>query len=208
MALDLEDQEQLDEFKAWWNAYGKLTINLVLLCIAAYVAWQGYQYFQDKKALEASDIYQAMMAVEPDKTDLLEVEANKLMDQYAGTPYAGRAAVYLAKSEFQSKKVDAAKSHLQWAVNQAKESAIQAIASIQLATLHLDGKDYAAAEKALENVTDAGYIGIKESLLGDVYLAQDKKAEAKAAYEKALANLDAKGRLRLYAQQKLDALGG
>lgn len=208
MALDLEDQEQLDEFKAWWDAYGKLTINVVVLCIAAYAAWQGYQYFQNKKSLEASDLYQAMMAIELDQTDLVAAEANKLMETYDTTPYAGRAAIYLAKSEFQSEKNDEAKTHLQWAIDQAQESAVQSIASIQLATLLLSEKDYAGAQKALSTANDAGYLGIKESLMGDVYLAQGKQSDAKASYEKALANLDPQGRLSLYAQQKLEALGG
>lgn len=208
MALDLEEQEQLDEFKAWWDAYGKLTINLVVLCIAAYAAWQGYQYFQNKKAFEASDLYQAMMMIEPDQTDLVAVEANKLMENYTATPYAGRAAVYLAKSKYLSDKKGESKTHLQWAIEQAEESAVQSIASIQLATLLLSEKDYAGAEKALLTATDAGYIGIKESLLGDIYLAQGKKSEAKASYEQALINLDAQGRLSLFAKQKLDALGG
>lgn len=208
MALDLEDQEQLDEFKAWWDAYGKLTINVVVLCVAAYAAWQGYQYFQNKKALDASDLYQSMMAIDADKPELVAAEANKLMEEYTSTPYAGRAAVYLAKSEFESKKNTEAKMHLQWAIDQAKESAVQSIASIQLATLLLSEKDYAGAEKALTTATDAGYMGIKESLMGDMYLAQGKQADAKAAYEKAIANLDPQGRLSLYAKQKLEALGG
>lgn len=208
MALDLEDQEQLDEFKAWWDAYGKLTINIVVLCVAAYAAWQGYQYFQNKKALDASDLYQSMMAIDVDKSELVAAEANKLMEEYTSTPYAGRAAVYLAKSEFESKKNTEAKMHLQWAIDQAKESAVQSIASIQLATLLLSEKDYSGAEKALTTATDAGYMGIKESLMGDMYLAQGKQADAKAAYEKAIANLDPQGRLSLYAKQKLEALGG
>ena len=54
---------------------------------------------------------------------------------------------------------------------------------------------------------DPGYIGLKESLVGDVYIAQGKTTEAKQAYENALAKLDRDGRLYLLTQQKLDALG-
>ncbi|MGQ0443098.1 MAG: tetratricopeptide repeat protein, partial [Methylophilaceae bacterium] len=53
MALDLEEQEQLDEFKTWWKKSGKLTTYLVLAVLLTYVAWIGYQYFQHKKAVEA-----------------------------------------------------------------------------------------------------------------------------------------------------------
>lgn len=207
MALDLEDQEQMDELKVWWDKNGKLTINLVLLVIVAYASWQGYQYFQHKKAVEASDIYLSLMQLDIAEVDLLEPEAAKLMDNYSGTPYAGRAAVLLAKSNFSASDIESAKSQLEWAIANAQESSIQAIASLQLATLLLGEKDYAGAEKVLSTDVDPGYAGLKDDLQGDVYLAQGKVTEAKQAYESALANLDVEGRLHLFTKQKLDSLG-
>lgn len=207
MALDLEDQEQMDELKVWWDKNGKLTINLVLLVIVAYASWQGYQYFQHKKAVEASDIYLSLMQLDIAEVDLLKPEAAKLMDNYSGTPYAGRAAVLLAKSNFSASDIESAKSQLEWAIANAQESSIQAIASLQLATLLLGEKDYAGAEKVLSTDVDPGYAGLKDDLQGDVYLAQGKVTEAKQAYESALANLDVEGRLHLFTKQKLDSLG-
>ncbi|MEE9331448.1 MAG: tetratricopeptide repeat protein [Methylophilaceae bacterium] len=207
MALDLEDQEQLDEFKVWWNKYGKLTINLVLLMVVAYASWQAYQYFQHKKAVEASDIYQGLVQLDPAKIDLVKVEAAKLMDGYSATPYAGRAAVFLAKSNFAAEDAKSAKSQLEWAVANAEESAVKAIASLQLATLLLDEKDYAGAEKVLAADIDKGFAGLKDGLLGDVFVAQGKITKAKESYERALTNLDGDGRLSLFTQQKLDSLG-
>ncbi|PCI59265.1 MAG: hypothetical protein COB34_03825 [Methylophilaceae bacterium] len=207
MALDLEDQEQLDEFKVWWDKNGRLTISLILLVIVAYASWQGYQYFQHKKAVEASDIYQSLMQLDTAEVDLIKPEAAKLMDNYSGTPYAGRAAVLLAKSNFAASDIESAKSQLEWAITNAQESSVQAIASLQLATLLLDEKDYAGAEKVLSANVDPGYVGLKDNLQGDIYMAQGKVAEAKQAYESALANLDVEGRLHLFAKQKLDSLG-
>lgn len=207
MALDLEDQEQMDELKVWWDKNGKLTINLVLLVIVAYASWQGYQYFQHKKAVEASDIYLSLMQLDIAEVDLLKPEAAKLMDNYSGTPYAGRAAILLAKSNFSASDIESAKSQLEWAIANAQESSIQAIASLQLATLLLGEKDYAGAEKVLSTDVDPGYAGLKDDLQGDVYLAQGKVTEAKQAYESALANLDVEGRLHLFTKQKLDSLG-
>lgn len=207
MALDLEDQEQLDEFKVWWSKYGKLTINLVLAALISYASWQAYQYFQHKKAVEASDIYQNMLALELDKTDLVKAEADKLIGDYSSTPYAGRAAVFLAKRNFLAEDIEGAKVQLKWAIKNAEESSVRAIASLQLATLMLDEKDYASAEKILKGELDKGFEGLKDDLLGDVYVAQGKTAEARQSYESALINLDLEGRLHLFTQQKLDALG-
>ncbi|MGJ8620795.1 MAG: YfgM family protein [Methylophilaceae bacterium] len=206
MALDLEDQEQLDEFKVWWSKYGKLTVNAVLAAVLVYAAWQGYQYMQYRKAVEASDLYQKLVQ-QDSKIDLVKSEGAKLMNDYTSTPYAGRAAVLLAKTSFQADDINSAKSQLEWAIENAQESAVMAIARIELATLLVSEKDYDGAEKILSEEIDPGYVGLKENLLGDIYLAQDKTTEAKQAYAKALEKLERDSRLYLFAQQKLDALG-
>ncbi len=206
MALDLEDQEQLDEFRVWWSKYGKLTVNIVLAAVLVYAAWQGYQYMQYKKAVEASDLYQKLVQ-QDSKIDLVKSEGAKLMNDYTSTPYAGRAAVLLAKTSFQADDINSAKSQLEWAIENAQESAVMAIARIELATLLVSEKDYDGAEKLLSEEIDPGYVGLKENLLGDIYLAQDKTTEAKQAYAKALEKLERDSRLYLFAQQKLDALG-
>ncbi|HQN65352.1 MAG TPA: tetratricopeptide repeat protein [Methylophilus sp.] len=207
MAYDLEEQEQLDEFKAWWKKNGKLVTNAVIAALLVYVAWQGYQYWQNKKATEASDIYQALTLLDAGKVAEMKAQANKLMDGYSSTPYAGRAAVLLAKAEFANKDSKPAKSDLQWAIDHAKEDAIKAIASLQLAGILLEEKDYEAAHKVLDAKIDAGFTGLRDEMKGNVYLAQGKQAEAKQAFESALSNLDAGGALYQFTKQKLESLG-
>lgn len=207
MAYDLEEQEQLDEFKAWWKKNGKLVTNTVIAALLAYVAWQGYQYWQNKKASEASSIYQSMVMMDAGKVAEIKVQATKLMDGFSGTPYAGRAAVLLAKAEFAGKDSKAAKADLQWAIDHAKEGAIQAIASLQMASILLEDKDYEGAHKVLDGKMDAGYIGLRDEMKGNVYLAQGKQAEAKKAFESALNNLDAGGAMYQATKLKLESLG-
>ena len=207
MALDLEEQEQLDEFKVWWNKYGKLTINLVLALLVAYSAWTLYQYFQQKKAVEASEIYQSLVQLDATKIGDIKTQSAKLMESYAGTPYAGRAAVFAAKSNYAANDGKSAKAQLEWAIGNAKESSVKAIASLQLASILLEEKNYDGAQKVLSANIDKGYDGLKQGLQGDVYLAQGKQTEAKKAYESALDNLDENGRLHQFTQQKLEALG-
>ncbi len=208
MALDLDDQEQLDEFKLWWGKYGKLTVNLVLLGLIAYAAWQGYQYFNHKKAVEASEIYQKLGQLDPSKPEEIKAVSDQLISGYVGTPYAGRAAVLQARSQFVAGDVAGAKAQLEWAIANAKETPVKAIASLQLARILLDGKDYAGAEKVLAADFDPGYIGLKDDLHGDILLAQGKVDEAKKVYANALVNLDSEGRLYMFTKQKLESLGG
>ncbi len=207
MALDLEEQEQLDEFKVWWNKNGKMAINLVLAALVAYIAYTGYHYFQQKKSVEASELFQNLVQLDTTKIGEIKTQSAKLMESYAGTPYAGRAAVFAAKSNYAANDGKSAKAQLEWAIANAKESSVKAIASLQLASILLEEKSYDAAQKVLAAETDKGYDGLKQGLQGDVYLAQGKQAEAKKAYADALSNLDEGGRLHQYTQQKLEALG-
>ena len=207
MAYDLEEQEQLDEFKAWWKKNGSMAINLVLAGLVAYAAWQGYHYYQNKKAVEASELYQALVVTDINKTAEIKTQSAKLMDSFSGTPYASRAAVFAAKANFSANDDKSAKSQLEWAVKNAKESAVKAIAGLQLASILFEEKSYDEAQKVLSNISDKGYEGLKANMQGDIFLAQGKQAEAKKAYENALQSLDAQGKLHQYTQQKLESLG-
>lgn len=207
MAYDLEEQEQLDEFKAWWKKNGSMVTNLLLAALIAYSAWHGYHWFQNKKAAEASGLYQALVVTDLAKTAEIKAQSAKLMENFAGTPYAGRAAVFAAKANFAANDSKSAKSQLEWAVKNAKESAVQAIAGLQLAGILFEEKNYDEAQKVLTAINDKGYEGLKANLQGDVLLAQGKNAEAKKAYQTALENLDSQGRMHQYTQQKLESLG-
>jgi predicted negative regulator of RcsB-dependent stress response len=63
------------------------------------------------------------------------------------------------------------------------------------------------AKKTLSAIDDKGFDGIKNALLGDIYIANKQEKEAKEAYNKALQGLDPEGKLFYLTQQKLDALG-
>jgi predicted negative regulator of RcsB-dependent stress response len=129
------------------------------------------------------------------------------MDSFSGTPYAGRAAMFAAKANFAANDDKSAKAQLEWAIKNAKEGAVKAMAGLQLASILFEQKDYDGAQKVLAAINDKGYEGLKYSLQGDVYLAQGKNTEAKKAFENALNDLDVQGKLHQYTQQKLESLG-
>ena len=79
MAYDLEVQEQLDEFKAWWKKNGSIATNIVLAALVAYAGWQGYGYYQNKKAVEASAMYQTLVMTDLAKTAEIKTQSAKLM---------------------------------------------------------------------------------------------------------------------------------
>ena len=67
--LDLEEQEQLDEIKHFWNEYGNL-ISWVLIAVFGSIAgWNGWQYWQRTQGAQAALMYdevdRAAQAAEP-----------------------------------------------------------------------------------------------------------------------------------------------
>jgi predicted negative regulator of RcsB-dependent stress response len=207
MAYDLEEQEQIDELKAWWKTYGKWVTNGLVVLILIFAGYQAWNFYQDKQSVEASTQFQALQVTDEKDLKAIQAKAAEIMDKYPSTPYAGRAALYAAKANYAANDAKSAKAQLEWASDNATESSISAIASLQLANILAEEKNYEAALKLLEAPHDAGFEGLFSDLKGDVLVALGKKAEAKAAYENALLKLDMDGKYRSLTQQKLEALG-
>lgn len=207
MAYDLEEQEQLDEFKAWWKRYGKVVSNGALATLVIYAAFQGWQWYQAKQGVEASTQYQALVVMDGKNLKSIQEKSAVLMDQYTSTPYAGRAALLVAKANYLANDNKSAKAQLEWSVKHAQETSVSAIAGLQWAAILMEEKNYTAALKVLEAPHDAGFDGLFSDLKGDALHALGKTTEAKAAYAHALTKLDAQGRQRQITQQKLEALG-
>jgi predicted negative regulator of RcsB-dependent stress response len=210
MAYDLEEQEQLDEFKIWWKLHGQKVVTLVTVLVVGYLGYQGWQYYQTQQSLKASAQYENLLKLditEAKNLKAIQIVSAELMDKFSSTPYAGRAAITAAKANFQAKEFKSAKSQLEWAAGHAKEDAIQAMALLELASLQVEEKDYEGALKTLSEKHTSGFDGLFSDLKGDVLVAQGKQSDAKIAYRDALDKLDQQGHLIKFTQHKLEALG-
>lgn len=209
MAYDLEEQDQLDALKTWWKTYGNLVSNIVLVLALAFVAYRGWDYYQGKQAVEASSKYETLTQIDEKDSKAIKALAAEIMDQYSGTPYAGRAALLAAKTNYQvAKDIKSAQAQLEWAAEHAKEDAIKALALLQLASIQYDAKQYDQALATLAKPHDAAFEGLYLDLKGDVLLAAGKKSDAKQAYTQALSKLDAQGSMLKITKIKLESLGG
>lgn len=207
MVYDLEEQEQLDALKAWWHSNGNNVLLAVGALCVAFAGFQGWKYYQHKQGLEASAQYEALAQL--DIKDIKQVRSlsGQLMEKYAGTPYAARAALMAAHANYEAGDAKSAHAQVEWAMAHTKEDAVKSVAQLQLAGLQFEEKKYDAALKTLADKYDPAYDGLLADLRGDILAAQGKSAEAKKAYAEALGMLDEKNKLRQYTEQKLDALG-
>lgn len=209
MALDLEEQEQLDEFKAWWKQNGTYVIAAVAVFVIGVSGWKGWQIWSAKQAGEAMALYeravQAAMANDP-KT--VKEVTGQIMDGYGGSGYAVPAAWLAGKTNFVAGDLKSARAQYQYALDHAGDKGLQQLARLRLASVQLDEKDYDGALKTLAVEPDAAFAALFADLKGDVLVEQGKKDEARAAYQLALDKIDATSPMKAMVEAKLDGLGG
>jgi hypothetical protein len=57
---DLQEQEQIDDLKAWWNRWGGTISTAVVIAALVIVGVQGWRWYAGKQAEEASALYSAV----------------------------------------------------------------------------------------------------------------------------------------------------
>jgi predicted negative regulator of RcsB-dependent stress response len=209
MAYDLEEQEQLASIKAWWSKYGNLLTWALIVALAAYGAWSGWNLYQSKQSQQASQLYeeQQKAAEAKDGAKVLRA-ATDMQDKFSGTAYAQMSALVAAKTAFNANDTETAKKQLQWIIDHGRDAEYKAIASIRLAGLLLDAKAYDDALKLLAGDFPVQFAGAVADRKGDILVAQDKRDEARSAYQLALDKTDERNPGRQLIQLKLDAIGG
>jgi predicted negative regulator of RcsB-dependent stress response len=205
---DLQEQEQIDEMKAWWKEHGNRVILVVVAIVLTIAGMRGWTYYQTKQGMEAGELYTQLQgaagANEPKKVQDI---AAVITDRYARTGYAAFAALAAAKAAFDGGDLTAAKTRLQWVIDNSRDAETRDIARLRLAAVLLDEKKYDEALKQLETAHVDTLSALYADSKGDVLFAQGKPQEARAAYQLALDKSDAKSSYRALVQIKLDALG-
>lgn len=217
---DHEEQEQLDVLKAWWRDHGNKVINLALAAALVAAAVSGWKWWQDRQSQGAGALYgQLQAAVEKQDVKAVRDSAVELADKFDGTVYAGMGALLAARVQMDAGDVKNAKAQLAWAAEKASDPALRDLARLRLAGVLLDDKAYDEALQQVSKESEPGFAARFAELKGDIYAAQGKKAEAREAYQAAIAKLDGKpgsetpdaqreARYRELMQIKLESMGG
>jgi predicted negative regulator of RcsB-dependent stress response len=206
--LDLEEQEQLDQLKHFWQQYGNLTTWILIAVLSCIAAWNGYQWWQRNQAAQAAAMFDEVERVvrsgDVTKSERAFVD---MRERFASTAYAQQAGLMVAKLAYDAGKADVAKTSLQWMVDKSYDRSYASIARLRLSALMMDAKEFDAAIKLLDEEKSTEFAPLVSDRKGDIYSLKGKKAEAVIEYEKAYKGLEDRVEYRRLVEVKLNALG-
>ena len=207
--LDLEEQEQLDALKHFWNRWGNLITWVLIAVLGAYAAWNGWQYWERRQGTLAAALYEEVQrAAQAGDVARVERAVADMKDRYGGTAYAAHAGLLGARMLQDKGKPAEAKATLNWVADKAPDEGLRAVARLRLATLLVGEKAYDEALKVLAGSFPGEYTALAADRRGDVLLLQGKRDQAVAEFGKAYQGLTADtGDYRRLVGMKLNALG-
>lgn len=206
--LDLEEQEQLDQLKHFWNTWGTLISSVLILVAGAVAAWNGYQYWQNRQAVQAAALFDAVDAAARSVDSMrMEQAFSDIKLKYAGTAQAGQAGLTLAKAQLDAGNSDAAKQTLAWVAEKSSDDGLKALAKLRLSSVLMDQKSYDEALALVSSGFPPEFEAVYADRKGDIFVLQEKRAEAIAEYTRAYKAFEEGVEYRRLVEIKLNALG-
>ncbi|MEO5734746.1 MAG: tetratricopeptide repeat protein [Rubrivivax sp.] len=206
--LDLQEQEQLDAFKAFWNKHGNLITWALVLVLVVYASWNGWNYWQRQKAQQAGAMFEeldrAVIVGDAAKAGRIFTD---LRDRFPGTAYAEQAGLAAASVQAANGQADAARESLRWVADHAAQDDIKTIALLRLAGWQAEAKQTDEALKTLDGATAPAFEALVADRRGDLLILKGKPDEAKSAYQRAWAAMSDRLDYRRVIEAKLAALG-
>jgi predicted negative regulator of RcsB-dependent stress response len=188
--LDLEEQEQLDQIKHFWNQHGNLITWIITAVLAAYAFWGGYQYWANSQSSQAATLFDEMeKAATAKNSERIAIAFADLSSKFSGTTYAAQAGLLHAASRVEASDWDEAGKALDWVVKNTKDEGFLAIAALRLAGVQLQQARFDDALKALDRPFPEAFAGLVSDRKADILAAKKSPIEARAAYDLALQKL-------------------
>src|SRR5437764_752542 len=134
--LDLEEQEQLDQLKAFWNQYGNLVTWLLVILLGGYAAWNGWNLYQRDQGAKAGSMFDEIdrAAREGDTDRAIRIFAD-MKDRYPRATFTQQAGLLAARVAAEKSQLDTATASLAWVADHAGENEYRSIARLRLAGL-------------------------------------------------------------------------
>ena len=206
--LDLEEQEQLDQIKAFWRKWGNAITWLLSVVLGSYAAYNGWQLWQNNRAQKAAAIYdQVTEAAGAGDLTRLQRVLTDFRNEADGTLLLQHGELALAKVAAEKGDLVLAAAALNRVIADGTDEGLTAIAKLRLAGVFMQEAAWDKAKGLLGGTWAPEFEGLVADRLGDIALATNDTAGAIAAYRKAWSALGIDLPYRRLIEVKLNALG-
>ena len=205
-SYDFEEQERIAAIHHWWEDNAKFVYAAVAALVLSVGGWKGWQYWSSLQTEDAAAMVAELAKVRTDAKRAGDI-AQAVIDKHPRSFFASEAALVSAQASFSAGDLATAQARLEWVMKSGREEH-RGVARIRLASVLLDLKKYAEALETLDGNKDEAWAAMASDLKGDIYFAQGRNDEARAAYKLALDKADPRSPLRQLTELKLGALGG
>ena len=208
MAFDAyDDYEQSERVQKWLRENG---LSIAVGVVIGLVAIFGYQQWKSHQAghqAQAATLYQqAQTALSGGNVTMADADVDKLMKDYADTPYALFAVSDRARHQVESKQMDKALVSLNWAEQHASSPELKNMVALRIARVQLSMGNAKEALAALEPVPADAYAIVAQELRGDALVKLGRRDDALKAYQAALKAMGDGVQQNNVVQMKIDDL--
>lgn len=206
MREDLEQQEQLDAIKGFWSENKKWIVPLVALLLIAASSYNGWNWWQNRQAVKASEALTAMESVLGEQSlEKARAAYKALASDFRSSTQAALGGLQMAKALAVGGELAEARSVLQQVVDHSAPE-FAWMARIRLAGVMLDENNAKAALDALGGKPPKEFAALVEDRKGDAHAALGNKEEARSAWKAAADGLPAASPSRELIMRKLQTL--
>ena len=189
MSIYETDEEKAEAIKKWWKENGVSVAAGVAIGLGAIFGWRAWVNYQDSVGQQASAAFERLLvSADTGDTQSALAQSKLLGEEFASTAYATLASLVQARIELEAGNLADARTALEQAIADSPDSGIGRIAALRLARVLIAEGNLEAASNLVTEFDDGGsFAGAFAAIRGDIAKAQGRTADARAAYEQAIA---------------------
>ena len=201
--------EQGEIVKKWLRDNGSAIVMGLVIAFGGLFGFKQWQNWQVNSQQRASSEYAVLdQLLTEGQLDAAMANFQNLQDDFPDSPYTSMAALKMARARIESNQPDLAIGLYEFVVDNGYPRAMTVVARERLARVLLD---QGQAEQALQTLEGAdsvtGFEARYAEVRGDILFAMGRNDEAVAAWQEALALLEAGVGDRAGLVMKLQAMG-
>ncbi|QSX34840.1 tetratricopeptide repeat protein [Shewanella avicenniae] len=186
MEIYSTEEQQVEAIKKFWQDYGTSVLAGAVIGLGALYSWNWYSEHQVKQTEAASQAFGDVIAATQDDKALAAAVAQ--YDQaHSQQGYSALLQLVVAKSAVEAGDLAKAEAALKTVLTAKPGEAIETIAAMRLARVQAEQGQIDTALTTLDGVNSEAFAAEKAELKGDFLVRKGDLANAKTAYQDAVA---------------------